>query len=143
MALVNPIPEKLPIPHEPGEWLEVRRLSWKQLRAARKKQEAEGREEAKALGAELFGVILNGKDDDVEKAEKKLAERKWRVEAFDRETLLTKGICAWSYDQPLSADAIGDLDEVTAEWAARQILEMSRPTTADQQKNEIASSIDS
>lgn len=149
MALVNPIPVKVDIPHEPGQWCEFRRLSWKQLKEARKKNEAESREEAKALGAELFGALMRSSGDDkddaakAERLERIAAERKWRPDQFDRDTVLTKGLVAWSYDVPLGNDAIGQLDEQTAEWAAHQIIEMSRPITEDQQKNEIARSISS
>lgn len=148
MALVDPIPRKFPVPHEPNEWFELRRLSWKQLKLARKKQEEADREDMKALGAEFVAVMMHQAHDEtddqhdarIERAKRVIDKRQWDVDQFDRETLLMKGIALWSYGQPVGADTIEQLDEVTADWAARQLIELSRPLTEAEQKNGSAGS---
>lgn len=141
MAIVNPIPVKVQIPHEPGHWLELRRLSWKQLKAARKKQEQEDRQEAKDLGAEFIKALSSGNSVDIEKAEAAIEARRWRADQFDRELVLRRGVAAWSYDVKLDPDALDQLDEQTAEWAVGQIIAMSRPQTEAELKNGSTSSI--
>ena len=140
MALVNPIPVTTPIPHEAGAWFELRRLSHKQLKAARKEQQAEDREDAKALGAEFIAALSRGKDADIEKAQAAIERRRWRADQFDRDTVLRLGVAAWSYEVPLTGDALDQLDEETAKWAHEAIVEMSRPATEDERKNDSASS---
>ena len=42
-------------------------------------------------------------------------------------TLLVKGIKAWTYSEPLTAESFEDLDEETQTALAREVLKLSRP----------------
>lgn len=143
MALVDSIPIKRFIPHEPGAWIEVRRLSWLMLKEARKEQAAAQREEMKALGAEFVAAILRGNRDEENRVKERLREQEWDVSQFDTLTLLRKGLAGWSYADIVDPDTIGLLDPVTAEWAAREILALSRPIGEVALKNGFATSIGS
>ena len=143
MALLDSTPIRRAIPHEPGEWLEIRRLPWSTLREARKELAASQREEMKALGAEFISAISTGRDQDEQRIRAKLAARQWDFDQFEQRVLLTKGIVGWSYAPPVDADAIDTLDAQTAEWAANEILSVSKPKTEEETKNAFASSIGS
>ena len=124
-------PVKYDIPHEPDEWMELRALSWKQLKKARKLQEQEQRQVLKELGAEFMTAIRQGGDAAVRAIER----QQYHISNYDIETLLSLGIAGWSYEDPLTEDNIGELDEKTAVWAAQQIIDMTRPPDEDEEKN--------
>lgn len=123
--LVSRNAREVPIPHEPGEWLKLRPLSWKQLDDARKARTREAVkssvEMTREMGPELMAQIRSARTETA--AESAPADPS---EAYDRATLLRLGIVGWSYEEPVSPEAIDDLDEETAEWAARELL---RPVT--------------
>jgi len=110
------------IPHEHGETMTFRKLSWLELEAA-------GKERRKKVMDEYRGMI-----DLMDKLPQTPATEQV-VEEYDRETLLTKGITAWSYDAKVSAENIALLDPVTAEWAYQQLVEAHRPRTEAERKN--------
>lgn len=152
MAIVSPIPIRRDVPGEPGEWIEFRKLSWRQLRDARKKQEAENREDVKQLGADFVAAIIRPEPNEteaqqaqrVDRAKRLMEQRRWDVDQFDLGMLLTKGIAAWSYAVDGHAVAVDQgidlLEPHTAEWAGEQVIALSRPPSEDDRKNEIGSS---
>ena len=126
-------PTRVDVPHEDGEWFSFRRLSWKQLRAARKKVEEEQREIAKSFGAEFVAALRSGVDED--RARRLIQEQQYRAVNFDTETMLVQGVSAWSYDQPVSLETIEQLDERTAVWAVQEIIELCKPISEADEKN--------
>lgn len=125
---------RVEIPHEHGHWIEIRKLSWKQLGQARKKAAEDQREEAKAWGAEFIAALSKGNVDE-ERARRLLEERRYDESNYDRESLLRLSLGAWSYDAPITEDMIGQLDEVTARWAAQTIINLTRPPSEADVKN--------
>lgn len=76
MALTSGITKPLAIPHEPGQEITVRMLSWVQLKEARERRTAAALQAAKDLGAELFSQLQDsswwdtlGVDRDAPKAD--------------------------------------------------------------------------
>jgi hypothetical protein len=137
--LVPVEPIKIDIPHESGQWIEFRKLSWKQLRDARKARANEQREEAKALGAEFINALGSGSSDDEERLKKRLEALQYDISNFDMEVLLTKGVAATSYrlpdGNPVDVQiAIAQFDEATALWAAKTLVDMAKPPTASEEK---------
>ena len=136
MALVSVIPVKRDIPHEPGQWMELRQLNRSQLREARKKQEREQREVIKDFGAQF---LRDMQSDTAEQSREKLQKlaliQEYDVDSYDIDTLLRKGIASWSYDKTCETDQIDLLDPVTARWAAQAILNLGKPKTEEQEKN--------
>lgn len=126
-------PIRKEIPHEPGQWMDLRRLPWKKLKKARKKQEKENREVIKDFGAEFLRVLRDGGDE--EKARRVLEKQQYHVSNFDIETLLQDGIAAWSYDHELTPANLGELDERTAQWAAQALIDLIKPPDEEAVKN--------
>lgn len=119
--LIGQVFTKLDIPHEPGEWVEVRKLNHKTLaRAAQVRSEA-GISSMKSLGAELLTALRQAKDE----VQKELASTAVSVDAYDRDLVLQGGVVRWSYAAPVTPESLGDLDEATAKWLASEIVTRS------------------
>lgn len=116
MALVRGQTLRLDIPHEPGEWVTIKKLPWGLLDGAREARTRSVIERAKVMGPELMASLRDaGNREDVQQA---LADE---VNEYDRGFLLRHGVAEWSYEEA-PADAVEDLDEVTADWLAREIV---------------------
>lgn len=126
-VLTKNITRRLAIPHEEGQWMELRRLSWTQLDSARRdrtntalKQLAEQPDDVK----ELMRSTTAQRQAVAEAAVDPLAE-------YHMATLLELGIYAWSYDEPVTSENIADLDSETAQWAALEIVKPASRTPED------------
>lgn len=101
------------IPHEPGEWIEVKLLGWKELEAARRARMRQSFENIREMGPDLYRQMQESRSDngptDV-------------MQQYDQGVVLERGIVGWSYGEPVTPETIGQLDPVTAEWAARTIV---------------------
>ncbi len=117
MAVVSSLPpRRVEIPHEPGSWMEIRALSFVAL--------AEARHARLAQLAELGGILSALRDV----ATPTSAAEADPLASYDRLSLLSAGIVAWSYGPTIAA---ADLDDPTSEWAAREILAYSVPGPAE------------
>ncbi len=125
MALVTNITKRAEIPHEPGEFMEFKKLSWKQLEHAQEISSDALMAKMKSMGGDLIQAFT--KNAQEEKADPS--------KSYDRDYILQKGIVKWSYDAEVSPDNISDLDEETAVWAFKEILDMNLPRTEDEAKN--------
>lgn len=151
--LVTNICKKIDIPHEPGHHAVIRRLSWRQLRDAKRAQEAIDVEGMRQTGAELIKVFMEaanskdekGQEDARAKARRIQAERDAMPQTYDRDLVLRSGLASWSYDVPVGQDGVlGTLDEVTAAFLHGEIIGFSRDhLTEEQLKNVSGSSIGS
>jgi hypothetical protein len=109
---------KLDIPHEPGEWVEVRKLNHKTLaRAATSRSEA-GISSMKSIGAELLAALRDARDKDA-------APGDAGPDTYDRDIVLQAGVGRWSYAAPVTPESLGELDEQTARWLHREIVSRS------------------
>lgn len=107
--------------------MEFRLLGWvalEEARAARQKAALKSMAGVTDVVRELQQART---DTDVQTAEAD------PVNDYDRMTLLTKGIASWSYEAPLDAEHIAQLDEDTAKWAATEIVNMHRTTQAERE----------
>ena len=114
MSVVTGITRRADVPHEPGQWLELRMLSWLDLDHARTARIKEIAERAKVLSGINFAALAVPQPQPVEDP----------LLNFDVQTLLRRGVSAWSYGDKVTTD---DLDERTAQWAAREILALTLP----------------
>ena len=103
--------EQVSIPHEPGEWMKFRALSWRDLQAAQEAQMARALREVAGLPSQMFEA-LQGQP----------AQQGVLVDQFDQVVMLRSGIAEWSYGEPVSPEAVDRLDERTAEWAYGEIV---------------------
>ena len=126
MAIVKGITKRAEIPHEPGEWMELRRLSWRQLEQASDAQSDAALQRIKKLGGDLIGALRGLAGDQEQNPAAK----------YDRAVVLKSGIVNWSYNVPVTPENIDDLDKETADWAVEEILGMHAPRTEEERKND-------
>lgn len=115
-----------------GEWVEIRKLSGKQLKRASKAAVQDAADTAKSFGGDVMAAIRQGKDSD--EVKDKLADP---LNTYDRWEVLNAGIADWSYTAlKVNSRSIDDMDEASSEFLAREILAFSLPDrTEDEQKN--------
>ncbi len=135
--LISKTPIRRDVPHEEGAWFDFVRLSWKQLRDAKRAAEKEGRAVMKELGAEFLKAL---NEDSVEQVRKVLEDQEWDPRSYDTESTLILGVVGWSYEFEVTGEQLSRLDKPTAAWAVKAILDLSRSTTAAQEKNDSPSS---
>lgn len=149
--LVNTIKRRLDVPGEPGEWIEIRRLSWRQMDTARETRQTAVLLRVKALGGDIFKALQEqaaSAPAPVEAvaglpAESVALAEPERPDAgeYDRAALLAAGVVGWSYADEagnrvkVSPATLDQLDEETAAWLATEILAFSRPATGEERKN--------
>lgn len=115
MALIDKTGVRHDVPHEPGEWIEVRQLTAFEL------DEAEDTRQSKVVEQfadkmEQLKSITGGSPDDKETIEQ-------RRTSYDPLVLLKYGIQTWSYKPPVSRTNIELLDSVTRNWLWNLIVE--------------------
>jgi len=121
--LINDVTRKVEIPHEPGEWMILRKLSWRQEELAKEMQTDKVLKKAKSF----VGMMKDFDKGSSEKADPSLQ--------YDMGFVLEAGIVKWSYDAEVNKENINALDAQTAEWAFNEILDMKKPKTEDERKN--------
>ncbi len=126
--LTKGITKRVELPHEPGAWIEVKLLGYRQLEAAKQKRLFDQIRIFRELGPQLptGGVTI---DPDAPVAPI-IADP---LNTYDQGTLLEAAIVAWSYDAKVTVDAIQSLDEQTAEYVARQVV--LKPESDEDRKN--------
>ena len=136
--LVSKIVEKLDIPHEEEQWVEIRNLSWTAMEEAVNNKQERDIGQVKRMGGDVFEAIMRSSKDDDAPTEDESTEKKGRgatFESYDMETLLRKAIISWSYEGKPTVERIQDLDAKTAKWLAREIYERNKPDTEEDSKN--------
>lgn len=135
MPLAGSVTLRRPIPGETGEWIELRMLGWRALEEARQARQIDALRTAAAAGAEALNVA-----NEVGATRDRLAIASTRDAAaapdptpdpkaddpmlqYDLGTLLRHGIVGWSYPEPVTLNNIDRLDEATAKWAGRELIE--------------------
>ena len=143
MLVTKDITEQIPIPHEDGQWMQFRRLSWLEMTDAAETAERRSVKKMTQFGSEAVGAIIASyektaaatADTDGDGAATPTTAKAPTVASYDRESLLENGITAWSYEEKPSPKTIKQLDAETARWAAEQIFELSRERTKEERGN--------
>ncbi len=130
-------PERIDLPHEPGEWIEIRKLSGTQLQHAQAAKRHEGVQNMRELGADIAQAVIAAQRGDstngnISKADVDAARAENDADplaAYDRRTLLLEGIVGWSYKDntsaksiPVTPQNIDDLDEETMQFIALALV---------------------
>ena len=102
----------------------IRKLSWKQLRAAGEANTADAVKSANVAGPELLKAMRDvAAPPPSEKPKEDPAERYRR---YQREAVLGFGVAKWTLDRPVK-EGLDDLDEETVDLLHREILDLSLP----------------
>jgi hypothetical protein len=136
--LTKGVAERREIPHEPGEWFEVKLLSWQELEHARDTRSRRSLANIRDMGQEVYGAIQQAATRAAAEPTDRSVE-----DNYDRMALLTAGVVGWSYPEPVSAETLGQLDEDTAHWAMTAILGVTFMRMGEQRKNSGAPSMPS
>ena len=141
MLVTKDITEQVPIPHEDGQWMQFRRLSWLEMVEAAETAERRSVKKMTQFGSEAVGAIIASHEKtaaataDTDGDGDTTPTKTPTVGSYDRESLLENGIVAWSDEEKVSPKAIKQLDAETARWAAEQIFELSRERTKEERGN--------
>ncbi len=135
--LTSKVRERIELPHEPGEWIEIRQLSKYQLDEAR-----ERKAELNMAGSRRFiefSVLRKQFEADTPPVEAPKPETEATDETpvtpepepdpliwLDDFTLLKYGVVAWSYPDKVSMENIADLDEETVRYVAGKLAPKPR-----------------
>jgi hypothetical protein len=125
MGLVTEVVKRVEIPHEPHEWIEFRKLSWRQLEQAGEAATNRSFERLKQMGGDLLTALRTA-------GEQQTADP---LTQYDKLVVLEHGVRAWSYEAKVETKSICALDEQTADWAFGEILELSKPRSEVDSKN--------
>ncbi len=140
MAFVRNHRKELEVPHEPGNFITIRRPLRSALRDASRARQIDALQRMRDLGGPSFLAELEKARDkkDTDTTTATVEDDVNPADAYDQDALLNAGIVAWrgpQYDDmKVGAEAIAELDEVTAAWAARQIAEYAQGKES-QEKN--------
>lgn len=109
----------------------IRKLTWKQMREAGKRQFSEGVDQMKEFGAELVAAIQSSKsgEDAADKLRKIEESRRTAPSSFEMGTVLTHGVVSID-DHPATPEDIEGLDAGDADTLHRAIVEFSFETVA-------------
>lgn len=134
MVFVDEMPTRqLEVPDEPGEWFEVRLLSWKELEECRREQSRKFMARAREMGVDLLKTVADLESDADARQKAAIAEareqnrRDAELEEFDREMLVTKSVVGWSYQRHFQPSALAKLDERTFDWLFESIVALYLP----------------
>lgn len=110
---------KVDIPHEPGEWVQIRPLSYDEVEEARIAKMAKS---ASAYqGIDLESIDLSSFGIDAEAIAASVSqEHKQGLDLYDGATLLHHSVVAWSYQDHAPDGAM--LDRRTAVWLLREYV---------------------
>ena len=126
MAVLLDITKIVPITHEPGQTLTIKRLSPKQLKAASDAASVEALLSFLRFGGGEMLEALAKMDSDPEA--RKAAQAAAKAEAlldpssgYDHDALIKDGLLGWSYAAEFTPDHVERLDPVTKAFAAKEI----------------------
>ncbi len=105
--------QRVDVPHEDGEWVEIAPLTWADLETARRIKTEEAIKQAAMFSADTLRGIQSQQDG--------AATAPDPADGLDVATVLHAGVKAWSYADPVTPETIDRLDEPTAQWAFAEI----------------------
>ena len=112
MLTTKHTPDQVDIPHEIGEWMKFRMVSWAELNKARGRKTSESFAMLAQVPAEVLASLPKADDKSAIPT----------ADEYDQRTLLEAAIAEWSYEADVLAETIGQLDQETADWAFQVIL---------------------
>jgi len=128
MARVKNLTDRIELPHEPGNFFILRKLTGKQLRKAAEIRSDKGAAKMKLIGGDVMVALQSVRPADLE------AAKTDPLSNYDLDTLLADGVANWdgpNYTEKFSKEELDTLDLPTMEWAGRTLVEISQVTEED------------
>lgn len=105
--------ERLAIPHELGNWIEIRQLTGVEMDEA---SDVSTSRTLKQYKESLDAILGAGRDRQRDESQRD------RKALYDSRTLLNKAVTGWSYEAPVTPDNIELLDGATRDWIWEEIV---------------------
>jgi len=122
MAVLLNITRIVPIPHEPGQVLTIKRLAPGQLRLAAEAHTDKSLATFRRMGGAAFLAELKAMGDMGDKKEAAVDP----LEGHDADTLIQNGLIGWSYNVEFTPEHVALLDDATAAFAAQSVLDYAK-----------------
>ena len=106
MVLTHKYTQRVDLPHEPGEWVQMRYPSYLHLQEARQARIKAAMESMAGLDDGLFQRLAKAAPPSAAESEDPLLVYEWR-------TILGALIVSWSYAEEVTPETIAELDEDT------------------------------
>lgn len=116
------------VPHEEGVEFTLRSLGHKVLRNAAKAYLKDITKDIADIDISKLRDAIKTGDLDQDVGGKSDTDSDY---GYDPDMVLEAGIVSWTYEQAVNPQTIGELDQTTADWAFRQIIDMSRRKSAE------------
>lgn len=113
----------LDVPGDPDQTITIRMLAPESLEQAAKLQQRKVMQDVRDMGG--MAILKEFEDLKATGADARAADP---LLQFDRVTLLEKGIMGWTYEPKVSRVTCADLTEDVAEFVARAILRLAKPS---------------
>jgi len=125
VVFIDDIPNRKLVgpPGEPGEWFEVRLLSWHELEECQSAVARRSISRMREMGGEIItavGKIEQERPEVIAEAK----EIKRSADDYDRETLVSKSVVGWSYQRHFQPNLIRKLTEETFAWLFGEIAKL-------------------
>ena len=111
---------RLDLPHEPGQWIEVRLPAWPVLVSARNIRQRNAIDELSGWSEEGMRKARSSTEGASVSRVPDVADE------YDWACILGASIVGWSYDAPVSPETISDLDEESARFVVRACVPVQR-----------------
>lgn len=136
------ITKTLELPFDPPQTVTIRKLPGRHLEAAARERVFSRMEAMRRMGGPSFQRELQAAIAEEEREAEAAGPATSELESapapaavepdpllgYDKDVLLVRGIAAWSYPEPVTPELIEDLEADAAEWIAREILRLTKPS---------------
>jgi hypothetical protein len=116
----------LEIPFDPPHTVTIQRLAGRHLAQAAMENQLNSIDTFRKMGGAAFQKELNAIRETEQAGDKPVAAPD-PMAGYDQGVLIAHGVVAWSYEDPLTREALADLTDEASEFFAREVLRLSKP----------------
>lgn len=123
--------QTIELPFDPPHTVTIRKLAGRHLEAAHREYLFQTIENVKRMGGPAFQRELTAVVQAVDPEDRPTEGGPTApnpLAGVDVLELLVRGVVAWSYSEPISREMLEDLDDDAAEFIARAILRLTKPS---------------
>lgn len=125
----NRVTRDLAVPDtEPVQTVVIRKLAGRHLEAAAVEAQRKSMANVKVIGGPaLVKEFMAIRDPKPAPAEGEAPKPVDPMNDYDATVLVQKAVLSWTFDEPLSAAAIEEMDDEVLDWLAREVLRLAKP----------------